>query len=462
MSVSADDKHRQPRQRAEPPRPSLLVGDLDACVRAWADLRRAALAALSQQQWRIRDDASAGASYDGDPLVRRFRSLRESLTSWEVEDEFALEVYELSADVCAVSRNHAELLKCLHQLVTHLYPAQDQRQQQALQQRQQAEPQQQQQQYGQHAQQQQQQQQGQAVHTSQPQVTDHHTEHGQHTHDMPYQQHHKYQPQQQQAWVPQNQDSAGGSSHLPQQLPHLPPGLQHNGQSHTVADPWDDGDIASTGGPESPRSSSQSSTLTSSAAAAATAARYVRAGSSKTIPGSSMRRAEVHAALLLYFVCVPQQPVVKEMVRRLRGTSAVLMASSSMQLALRAATAMLSGRWVTYFHCYSSSPMLVRLVMEAGMSRVHTRALSAVALSYRSIPVATLRCWLLLTDDYNDQTEVASSSTPTATLHPHSQLKALLTSAHQSGSRGAGVALQAIADAEHSGSNASISELVFR
>lgn len=76
--------------------------------------------------------------------------------------------------------------------------------------------------------------------------------------------------------------------------------------------------------------------------------------------------------------------------------------------------------------------------------------------------MATLRCWLLLTDDYNDQTEVASSSTPTATLHPHSQLKALLTSAHQSGSRGAGVALQAIADAEHSGSNASISELVFR
>eukprot|EP00775_Hariotina_reticulata_P006959 gene6959-7175_t len=58
-----------------------------------------------------------------DPLVMRFKKLREALTATQAPPASRCEVYELSADMCAAARNMAELLKCLQQLVNSIYPA---------------------------------------------------------------------------------------------------------------------------------------------------------------------------------------------------------------------------------------------------------------------------------------------------------------------------------------------------
>jgi hypothetical protein len=107
--------------------------DLDSCVREWAALQPAARAALEQRRREISGVTAAAPSSvpatpsssptDLDPLVRRFRKLRESLTSCGLQDCWAVDVYELSADVCAEAGNTAELLKCLQALVNTLYPA---------------------------------------------------------------------------------------------------------------------------------------------------------------------------------------------------------------------------------------------------------------------------------------------------------------------------------------------------
>lgn len=92
-----------PRRRAEPPRPSLLVGDLEACRAAWQRLKPAALAALAAQDADPRLTAaserpgsrrshSTAPKEDCDPLVFKFRSMRESLTRERAADAFAVEV----------------------------------------------------------------------------------------------------------------------------------------------------------------------------------------------------------------------------------------------------------------------------------------------------------------------------------------------------------------------------------
>lgn len=115
----------QPERRALPPRPTLLVGDKAACVQAWATLRPQALAMLAEAQLSRGADCWSPSSKQAeawDALVRKFRSLRESLVSEHVVDGFTAEVYELGADVCGHARNNPELLKCIQRLVHELYP----------------------------------------------------------------------------------------------------------------------------------------------------------------------------------------------------------------------------------------------------------------------------------------------------------------------------------------------------
>ncbi len=57
------------------------------------------------------------------PLVFRFRALRESLTSEGVGGALTLRAYEAAAEVCAAAGDTGEFLKCQQRLLAQLYPA---------------------------------------------------------------------------------------------------------------------------------------------------------------------------------------------------------------------------------------------------------------------------------------------------------------------------------------------------
>ncbi len=78
----------------------------------------------------------------------------------------------------------------------------------------------------------------------------------------------------------------------------------------------------------------------------------------------------MQAALLLYFACVPKQPLMPELIKQLRAASLELLSTAPMQLALEAVDAMLTGNFVAFFRCYSRAGLLLQLVMEARVSEV--------------------------------------------------------------------------------------------
>eukprot|EP00798_Chlamydomonas_sp_ICE-L_P022142 gene22142-29205_t len=100
-----------------------MAGNLHECRAMWDKLQPLATQAIQQ----CRDSTSqAGPSQDHlDNLVLRFRSLRESLVSHDIMDQFAVEVYELSADLSLVSSHYPELLKCFQSLLNDLYSSVD-------------------------------------------------------------------------------------------------------------------------------------------------------------------------------------------------------------------------------------------------------------------------------------------------------------------------------------------------
>ncbi|GBF98135.1 hypothetical protein Rsub_10547 [Raphidocelis subcapitata] len=289
--------------------------DLDACAREWAALRPDALAALAQQQLRL---GPAGPS-DGrplDPLVRRFRRLREALTSCGCTDGTAVDVFELAADVAAAAGDAAELLKCLQGLSNTLYPVAEAAGGAARgrggaaaagggggdgssdavrggstpqQQQQQEQPQQEQEQ----EQQQQQQQQE------------------------------RRQQEQQQQQQPRDDDGPGG-------------------------------------------------------------------GGARRPAGPLARQAEVHGALLLWFLAVPARPVHSEVAKRLRATPQRLLQTREVRLALSAASALMRGTWVRLAAAHAAAPPLMRRVLEAGAPAARGRAARAMAVAFRSLPAAAV------------------------------------------------------------------------
>ncbi|KAK9901230.1 hypothetical protein WJX75_001499 [Coccomyxa subellipsoidea] len=99
-------------RRASPPRPSLMIGDMDACRAAFNRLQITCTALLDQH--------AGGTQWED--TVPRFRSLRESLLSHQVIDDFTVAVLEASSDACLRARNFAEFLKSAQHLVLTAYP----------------------------------------------------------------------------------------------------------------------------------------------------------------------------------------------------------------------------------------------------------------------------------------------------------------------------------------------------
>lgn len=106
------------KQRAAPPRPSLLVGShLQDCVDAFEKLKERIENIRQQPGFTEHSRARWHA------LVPSCRSLRETLTSLgENSTLFACQVYETCSDVCVTAEDYPELLKGLQHLIHTIYP----------------------------------------------------------------------------------------------------------------------------------------------------------------------------------------------------------------------------------------------------------------------------------------------------------------------------------------------------
>jgi hypothetical protein len=105
-------------------------------------------------------------------------------------------------------------------------------------------------------------------------------------------------------------------------------------------------------------------------------------------PAALSRRAEVHAALLVWFLCVPARPVHAEVAKRLRATPPELLATREVRAALAAASALMRGNWRRLAAAAEAAPPLVARVLEAGAPAARARAARAMAVAYRSLPLA--------------------------------------------------------------------------
>jgi hypothetical protein len=235
-----------------------------------------------------------------------------------------LQVYLVSADVCAAADNMAELLKCLQQLVNNIYPALEQQQQQQS-------PPPQEQQAGNPA--------------------------------ASIQQQQRYHQSQQQDLSQQHQ----------QQRQHLSSANSNTNQgSSRCESAWSD---TSSNDNDPDGSSSSSDPL--------------------------RRLPEVAAALLLYFVCVPRQPVIQEITKQLTAASKPRPGSCRHQTSTAAAAAAaappasealicstlyrqtvldtaaaLRCNWCTFLGSFygQSHPLLVRAVMNHHVERMRVQA----------------------------------------------------------------------------------------
>jgi len=102
------------QRKASPPRPTLLVGDLDACHRAYDDLKTRVTLHLAETP------AAPQAAWQD--MVPRFRALRESIVHLGVDGVFSRQAYELAADTCWRAKDWGEYLKCVQQLLSSIYP----------------------------------------------------------------------------------------------------------------------------------------------------------------------------------------------------------------------------------------------------------------------------------------------------------------------------------------------------
>lgn len=226
-----------------------------------------------------------------------------------------LQVYLMSADVCAAADNMAELLKCLQQLVNNIYPALEHQQQ---------------------------------VHN--PAVSQHQRQHQSQQQDVSEQQ-------------PQRRQHHGSAN------------SRTNQDSGRFESAWSD---TSSNDSDSDGSSSSSDLL--------------------------RRLAEVAAALLLYFVCVPRQPVIQEITKQLRAAakprpgsgrrrtptaaeaapapaavsavSEALISSPLYRQAVLDTAAALRCNWCNFLGSYfgQSHPLLVRAVMSHHVERMRVQA----------------------------------------------------------------------------------------
>ena len=165
--------------------------------------------------------------------------------------------------------------------------------------------------------------------------------------------------------------AASGSSEVQQQQ-------QQQQQQRQTDDAWgddDDGGGGSGGGGGGINGSAQAP------------ARAATAAASAAIRPSRCRRAEVHAALLLWFLCVPARPVHAEVAKRLRATPPALLRAPEVRAALAAASALCRGNWVQLGRL-EAAPPLVRYVLAAGAPAARGRAARALAVAYRSLPRA--------------------------------------------------------------------------
>eukprot|EP00879_Flechtneria_rotunda_P014115 GHRR01014745.1.p1 GENE.GHRR01014745.1~~GHRR01014745.1.p1 ORF type:complete len:337 (+),score=148.37 GHRR01014745.1:2031-3041(+) len=287
-----------------------------------------------------------------------------------------VQVYELSAEVCAAARNMAELLKCLQQLVNNIHPNLCKQQQ------------------------------------------------------------------------------------------------QYGNDSDCI-----DGSAAATSGSASSSTSSSSSNRNRS-----------RQGSSTKDTGEGClpagtglnRQVEAAAALLLYFVCVPANPVKQEVVKQLKvatnmrlpgsshGTAHSNSDSSSQQvgacpgsqqrtkngtnsgtmcmlqhpiyqLAVRAAIAVLNCNWLRFMRCYCEGKPhpLLRVVLHCHLQRQQVHVVQFVAAAYRIFPCSLMLKWLHL-----QPKQQASGNQQTDQQWQLQQLKDILQKASAGGCQGARVALE--------------------
>jgi hypothetical protein len=209
-----------------------------------------------------------------------------------------------------------------------------------------------------------------------------------------------------------------------------------------------------------PHHSSRSNRSSSTAAAAAAAVQV-------------QRQAEVSAALLLYFVCIPRQPIMQELVKQLKaaarcclgpsGSSSsdqsrgldqpeplLLLQHPTYQLAVQAAAAYLNCNWVQFMRCYEQQPpMLMRVVMECALQRMRLHTVHSVVAAYRMMPSSVLLRWLGLQQDrieQQQQQQQAAQTTAAASSQlgdlTRKQLVGVLLQAGDKGCKGARLAAE--------------------
>lgn len=169
-------------------------------------------------------------------------------------------------------------------------------------------------------------------------------------------------------------------------------------------------------------------------------------------PSVLAREAEMRAALVLFYACMPARPLAQNLAQCLSSQPAPYWEQeedgeedagptmppppspherSLVRTALRGASAALSGDWVAFGSCYARMPRLPRHVMARCLPRLRRAALRSMARAFApSLPVACCERWLGLRVVAPDGDR-------------HAPLVALLEQGAADGCRGCGAALAA-------------------
>ncbi|KAI3425162.1 hypothetical protein D9Q98_008933 [Chlorella vulgaris] len=324
-------------RRAAPPRPTLLVGDLTACVAAFQRLEQRVLELSLEQQACIGEPTASSVDAWRD-LVPRCRALRETLTSLRELSHFSRQVYECTADVCSRAGDWPEALKALQQLVSLIYPALAMQLQQRLQEQ------------GREQQQQQQEQaEGAAPAPGLP-------------------------PGLSAAGSAASGGGVGSSSHNSIRHGAAQARWRQEEQEEEDGAAWMMAGLGAAAG------------LDSGVVAAALAQPQFR------------RWPEVAAALSIYFTCVQQQAGddCLDTLTTLRGLPQRVLATQEVQAALQLHSALAAGDFVALFRLRAAAPPLVQLVAGAAAPRAREAALAVLAVAYHKIALAAVCRWLQL------------------------------------------------------------------
>ncbi|KAL4856964.1 hypothetical protein ACK3TF_002662 [Chlorella vulgaris] len=322
-------------RRAAPPRPTLLVGDLTACVAAFQRLEQRVLELSLEQQACIGEPTASAVDAWRD-LVPRCRALRETLTSLRELSHFSRQVYECTADVCSRAGDWPEALKALQQLVSLIYPAlamqlQQQRQEEGREQ------------------QQQQQEQAEGAAPGLP-------------------------PGLSAAGPAASGGRVGSSSHSSIRHGAAQARWRQEEQEEEDGAAWMMAGLGAAAG------------LDSGVVEAALAQPQFR------------RWPEVAAALSIYFTCVQQQAGddCLDTLTTLRGLPQRVLATQEVQAALQLHSALAAGDFVALFRLRAAAPPLVQLVAGAAAPRAREAALAVLAVAHHKIAVAAVCRWLQL------------------------------------------------------------------